>query len=48
MIAWLFAAAVAVTAVQRIMLGIHLLRGVEQPPSQDPSHPQIRTNKEHR
>ncbi len=47
-IAWLFAAAVAVTAVQRIMLGIHLLRGSEQPPSQHPSHPPIRTNKEHR
>lgn len=27
LIAWLFAAAVAVTAVQRVVLGVHLLRG---------------------
>ncbi len=42
-IAWLFAAAVAVTAVQRIALGIHLLRGAEHShgstPSTTPSRP---------
>ena len=45
LLAWVFAVAVAVTAVQRIALGIHLLRGVEQPTTTGPS---TSTNEEHR
>jgi phosphatidylglycerophosphate synthase len=39
-IAWVFAAAVAVTAVQRVALGIHLLRGA--------SHQSVPSTEEHR
>jgi phosphatidylglycerophosphate synthase len=49
LIAWIFAAAVAITALQRIALGIHLLRGAE-PSGHPTSHPSppISTTEEHR
>ena len=48
-IAWIFAAAVAITAVQRIALGIHLLRGAElSPHDRSLIEPTSAINKEHR
>lgn len=48
-IAWIFAVAVMITAVQRIALGIHLLRGTEHSPHPRPLvEPTSTTNKEQR
>ncbi len=47
-IAWVFAAAVAITAVQRIALGIHLLRGSSRATTPIPADQPISTTEEHR